>query len=81
MAYSHLLVYIYFVFLSIISNFVRLFSPFNTSGFQGCTLANAAFIPPPVAEMHKALDNLEKFLHDTKSLPALIHCGIAHAQF
>ncbi|WP_242034719.1 hypothetical protein [Microcystis flos-aquae] len=31
MAYSHLLVYIYFVFLSIISNFVRLFSPFNTS--------------------------------------------------
>jgi predicted nucleic acid-binding protein len=32
MAYSHLLVYIYFVFLSIISNFVRLFSPFNTSG-------------------------------------------------
>jgi predicted KAP-like P-loop ATPase len=32
MAYSHLLVYIYFVFLSIISNFVRLFSTFNTSG-------------------------------------------------
>jgi hypothetical protein len=32
MAYSHLLVYIYFVFLSIISNFVRLFSAFNTSG-------------------------------------------------
>lgn len=53
----------------------------NWIGFQGCTLANAAFIPPPVAEMHKALDNLEKFLHDTKSLPALIHCGIAHAQF
>jgi len=35
MAYSHLLVYIYFVFLSIISNFVRLFSTFNTSGFLG----------------------------------------------
>ena len=34
MAYSHLLVYIYFVFLSIISNFVRLFSPFNTSGLR-----------------------------------------------
>ncbi|WP_242034630.1 hypothetical protein [Microcystis flos-aquae] len=34
MAYSHLLVYIYFVFLSIISNFVRLFSPFNTSGLS-----------------------------------------------
>jgi Fic family protein len=26
-------------------------------------------------------DNLEKFLHDTKSFPTLIHCGLAHAQF
>jgi Fic family protein len=31
--------------------------------------------------MNQALDNLEKFLHDTTSLPALIHCGLAHAQF
>ena len=36
MAYSHLLVYIYFVFLSIISNFVRLFSTFNTSVLAAC---------------------------------------------
>jgi len=35
MAYSHLLVYIYFVFLSIISNFVPLFSTFNTSALKG----------------------------------------------
>jgi cell filamentation protein, protein adenylyltransferase len=52
----------------------------NWIGPQGCTLANATFVPPPVHEMQTALDNFEKFLHDT-SLPVLIHCGLAHAQF
>ena len=47
----------------------------------GCTLASASFIPPPVDEMHRALDNLERFLHDTETFPDLIHCGLAHAQF
>ncbi len=53
----------------------------NWIGSQGCTLATASFVPPPVSEMHKALGNLEKFLHDQNSFPTLIHCGIAHAQF
>ena len=53
----------------------------NWIGSQGCQLANAAFVPPTVIQMHKALDNLEKFLHDINSLPALIHCGLVHAQF
>jgi Fic family protein len=52
----------------------------NWIGPNGCTLANATFIPPPVYEMQVALDNLEKFLHDD-SLPLLIQCGLAHAQF
>jgi Fic family protein len=52
----------------------------NWIGPQGCTLANATFVPPPVHEMQTALDNFEKFLHDA-SLPVLIHCGLAHAQF
>lgn len=52
----------------------------NWIGPQGCTLETATFVPPPVHEMHNALDNFEKFLHDT-SLPILIHCGLAHAQF
>lgn len=30
--------------------------------------------------MHQALSNLEKFLYDT-TLPVLIQCGLAHAQF
>jgi Fic family protein len=52
----------------------------NWIGPQGCTLATATFVPPPVHEMQAALDNFEKFLHDTR-LPILIHCGLAHAQF
>lgn len=52
----------------------------NWIGPTGCTLANATFIPPPVHEMQLALDNLEKFLHDD-SLPLLVQCGLAHAQF
>jgi Fic family protein len=52
----------------------------NWIGPQGCTLANATFVPPPVHEMKTSLDNFENFLHDT-TLPVLIHCGLAHAQF
>src|SRR3984957_15947968 len=52
----------------------------NWIGPGGCTLANATFVPPPVPEMHTALDNLETFLHNDE-LPLLIQCGLAHAQF
>jgi len=52
----------------------------NWIGPEGSTLTTATFVPPPVPEMHQALDNLEKFLHD-ESLPVLIHSGLAHAQF
>jgi Fic family protein len=40
----------------------------------------ATFVPPPVPEMREALDNLEKFLH-RDDVPALVHVGLAHAQF
>ncbi|MEH2290054.1 Fic family protein [Nostoc sp.] len=53
----------------------------NWIGATGCSLATASFVPPPVAEMNQALDNLEKFLHDTTSFPVLILCGLAHSQF
>jgi Fic family protein len=53
----------------------------NWIGPENCTLTTATFVPPPPHEMHQALDNLEKFLHDAASFPALIHCGLAHAQF
>jgi len=53
----------------------------NWIGRAGATLAQASYVPPPVAEMHDALDNFERFLHDDAELPILVHCGIAHAQF
>ena len=53
----------------------------NWIGPPGATLLNARFIPPPVPEMNDALGDLEKFLHDTDSLPALMHFGLVHAQF
>jgi len=52
----------------------------NWIGPAGCTLSKATFVPPPVDEMHAALNNLERFIYDD-SLPSLIHCGLAHAQF
>ncbi|MFN8222952.1 MAG: Fic family protein [Gaiellales bacterium] len=52
----------------------------NWIGPEGATLATATFVPPPVHEMKEALDNFERFLHDDR-LPALVHVGLAHAQF
>ncbi len=52
----------------------------NWIGPAGADLAAATFVPPPVPNMHEALDKFEKFLHDD-SLPVLIQCGLAHAQF
>ena len=52
----------------------------NWIGPAGATLATATFVPPPVPEMQEALDKFEKFLHD-ESLPVLIQCALAHAQF
>jgi Fic family protein len=53
----------------------------NWIGPEGSTLLTAKFVPPPKHEMERALDNLEKFLHEREVLPPLIHCGLAHAQF
>ena len=43
-------------------------------------IRDATFVPPAVADMHRALDNFERFLHDDE-MPALLHAGVAHAQF
>lgn len=48
----------------------------------GPTIETAVFVPPPAHQMHEALSDLEKFLHDeTTKLPPLIKAGIIHAQF
>ncbi|MGI6436371.1 MAG: Fic family protein [Syntrophomonadaceae bacterium] len=53
----------------------------NWIGPQGCTLMNAAFVPPPAQEMMQAMGDLEIFLNDDIHLPFLIKVGLAHAQF
>lgn len=53
----------------------------NWIGPGGCTLAEAAFVPPPPDEVPAALGNLETFLHASSDLPALVQIGLAHAQF
>jgi len=42
---------------------------------------DAHFVPPPVDEMRRALDDFEKFLHEEKKVLPLIHIGIMHGQF
>jgi Fic family protein len=62
----------------------RLPGEFRTSqnwiGPENAGLTDATFVPPPVHEMKEALDNFERFLHEDE-LPALVHAGLAHAQF
>lgn len=53
----------------------------NWIGPQGCTLATATFVPPPVPDMMDALANLEMFLQDRASLPLTVQCALMHAQF
>jgi Fic family protein len=53
----------------------------NWIGPAGCNLMIATFVPPPVPEMNVAMGEFEKFLHFEGPMPALIHCGLAHAQF
>jgi Fic family protein len=42
---------------------------------------NARFVPPPVKEMHQALNDLESFIHSNKDTLTLIKAGLIHSQF
>lgn len=53
----------------------------NWIGPPGSTLDSARFVPPPVAEMHTALDNLETFIHTPSDLPPLVKAALIHYQF
>jgi len=46
----------------------------------GTNLENAIFVPPPPDVMSKALDDLERFLHQ-RQWPLLLQLAIAHYQF
>ncbi len=53
----------------------------NWIGPMGSTPSSAPYVPPPVEEMHQALDNLEKFIHEDTSFSPLIRAGMIHYQF
>ncbi len=53
----------------------------NRIGPTGCTLREAAFVPPSFDEVPRALGDLETFLHRRDDMPALVRIGLAHAQF
>jgi Fic family protein len=47
----------------------------------GASLATAAFVPPPPAEIPPAMLAWERFVRGADSVPALIRIALAHAQF
>lgn len=53
----------------------------NWIGHPGCTLNEADFVPPPVPQMHEALDYWEKYIHQEDDNPALLRLAFIHYQF
>ena len=53
----------------------------NWIGPPGCTLMDATYVPPPVDEMHEALDKFEKYLHAESDLPPLVKMALVHYHF
>lgn len=47
----------------------------------GKTPADASFVPPAPVDMHKSLDDLEKFIYSKDDYPSLVKVGFLHAQF
>lgn len=47
----------------------------------GTKPSNARFVPPPVDDMHRALNDLENFIHSNDSVLEIIKAGLIHAQF
>ncbi|MFQ5912381.1 MAG: Fic family protein [Nitrospinota bacterium] len=53
----------------------------NWIGPPGCTLEDAAFVPPPPPEMKQALGDFEKYFHTPSPLPPLVRLAMIHYQF
>lgn len=53
----------------------------NWIGAQGCTLGDAAYVPPALEDMHQALGDLETFFYSNLEMPTLVKIGLIHAQF
>lgn len=53
----------------------------NYIGHRGQPIQDARFVPPPVTEMEKCLDQFERFLHSGSDLPFLLQLALIHYQF
>ena len=53
----------------------------NWIGPRGCTLNEAAFVPPPPDELMPALDAFERYLYAEDSYPPLVRLAFLHYQF
>lgn len=49
-------------------------------GPEGMGIEDATYVPPPVPEMKQAFDDLEKFLNQTPTFPALVRLAMVHYQ-
>jgi len=47
----------------------------------GVSPSKASFVPPPVEEMKRSLNDFERFLHEEKDILPLLHIALVHAQF
>ena len=53
----------------------------NWIGPAGSRIDNATYVPPPVQEMHDALDQFERYLHDHSPMPVLLRAALVHYHF
>jgi len=54
----------------------------SSQNWIGGTLpANARFVPPPPAELPRALGDLEQFMHADDAIPPILKAGMIHAHF
>ena len=53
----------------------------NWIGSPGSRIENATYVPPPVQEMHAALDQFERYLHDRSPVPVLLRAALVHYHF
>lgn len=53
----------------------------NWIGPSGCTLRDAAYVPPPHHDAENAMGDLELYMHGPERLPVLLDCALVHYQF
>ena len=53
----------------------------NWIGPAGCTLKEAAYVPPNAEDMAEALSDLERFINDERAVDPIVKAALVHYQF